>query len=84
MPETPQPPRRGRDYMEERVHELANKVDLLSYKHGELERDFREYRQQTQDKMKWTTAILLTFIGSVVLPAITIIATLLSKGDPAP
>ena len=84
MPEYPPQPSQRQARLEERVHDLANKLDLLSYKHGELEKDFAENQRQTAEKFKWNMGLLMTFIGSVVLPAIALIVTLLSKGDPSP
>lgn len=84
MPEFEPPVRRGRDRLEERVHDLAGKLDLLTYKHAELEKDFQEYRQQTTERMKWGWMAFLTFMGSIVVPLAIFFVTISTKPPPGP
>ena len=92
MSDTPPPSNRGHlsrleeriHRLEERVHQLSNGAQLSDYKHNELDKDFRNYEKHTQERMKWNTGMLLTFIGSILIPAIPIIVTILSKSDAPP
>lgn len=86
MPEIDPPPiRRGRDHnLEARIQQLEGDYKLLAYKHEELASDFRAYEKHSQERMKWNTGMLLTFIGSILIPAVTIIITILSKPDVTP
>lgn len=84
MVENNPPPRRGRDTSEQRIHELEKQLSLISYKHDELEKDFREYQRQTAEKMKWSTGLLVTFIGSIIIPAVTIVITLANQTPTTP
>ena len=91
MPENSPPPNRGNTRLEERVHrleervhKLANHLEMQTYKHGELEKDFQEYRKQTTERMKWGWMAFLTFMGSIVVPLAIFFVSISTKPLPGP
>lgn len=85
------PPNRGQTRLEERVlrmedriHNLANQLDMQTYKLAELDKDFQEYRKQTTERMKWGWMAFLTFMGSIVVPLAIFFVTISTKGLPGP
>lgn len=57
---------------------------LLEYRIQQIEKELEEYQKRTDDRSRWVTGTLLTFIGSIVVPVAIWFITVFMKGAPSP
>lgn len=57
---------------------------LLEYRIQQIERELQEYQKRTDDRSRWVTGTLLTFIGSIVIPVALWFVSVFLKSTPSP
>lgn len=57
---------------------------LLEYRIQQIEKELQEYQKRTDDRSKWVTGTLLTFIGSIVVPVALWFISVFLKGPSTP